>query len=795
MMTAAAAGRWFFSGLALLALAAGSSPPAPLLEEARHPGEPAAIRLTLEGMEAFRGGDFERAAERFAEAVRLDPTLAAAWINLSASAAELCHPDSALVGAMMGRLLAPDEPKAAENLRTASGLSCPAGRDPFVQPAERRAAEAPTDSGEQVAAAAARRQAGHRLVAALYEEQALAAGADPAAVLPRLAEDLAAEGLLESAVAALGRAGSAAARERAAELRARHEANAAAAERLGRRIAARAGLEGSDQVSLATEIAAVLLARGIEPAQAERRLAEALGVGQPRRLQRPWGSVRLDAEWSPVGAEQQGLLLVARRFPGDTQVVLAGWDDPGAPEARQRQVSSLLVRTAAAALDGWTPCATDRPDLGCQQAPFEVTLRGGTVTALDVFLLGPADGPPRLLALGLPGAAGCGPACREQARAELRALVETITVSGVAPPALEAPFDLPVPPSWTGPGPHGERDAPWRTHPAGGGLVIDVPPGIVAGRVEGTFRDRHCGPRTALWLRGAFVDEEGHEVVIGDADWAGYLDLLQGPAVPDDAAAVPPPRTDPEASMQRSASLAAALEAAGSSHAGTVGVFAGGEFPGRWLVYRLQLGGGPEAVLALPVREGGASLSLHWMPTTLRAAEAEGPPGPVDLAEARDIVFKRVPANASRVDPREGTLIAGPIRVAVPRGFRVSMNAYSADGYPVVLRGEEGARITLERLPAGRAGSLQERERQTETLLDLEAPLDWRYERGGQARVAVADVASEERERRLLLAVPRSHGEQPAFRLTLERGEQLDDEEWEALRQLVTKTFHARYGR
>lgn len=795
--------------------AAWAAPPDPLPIlgglDAR-PGQVEAVQKGIAGTDALRADDFEEGLRNLEQAVTLDPSSASIWVNLSAAYIHACAPDAAFVSAMNARFIDPAEGSAAANLQIAMSLECePTGVEAAgVTAAERAAVEAQIDAEAFVAAAAARRERKEWLVAAFYEERAVAVGAGAVAAKRRIAGDLERAGLLSDAAGVLESTGTDEDAARAAEIRARIEKLSADAAPLGTQIAELAGSTDEEDVEASIRFASILLARGMSVEESERRLRKLAGIGEPQRIVEPWGRIEVPADWGVVeDPDPSAPLLVLRPFPGDGQLAIWGWprtakaeaEDAGTEEIDE-EIARRLANVAAGRVSEWTQCAAAVAAARCRRARFEIDTGTGGVAVVQIWLLGGRSDADSLLALALPGSAGCGEACREESAAVLADAVARLEVaSGYAADDRAALWSLPIPAVWLAPRTYSTQTDTWRTQALGRSLRIDAPPGVVAGRVVGRFRDRHCGPRTRLWLRGSFVDKDGIEVQIGDASYAGFVDVHPGLGGSIGAlvqnAASRAPRTDEKAEFRSQADLTRVLAKSETGSAGVVALFDGDAFDGTWMVYFVRVLD-DLVEIALPMRSGLRSLDLHWIALGLRHAEQEPPPPPVDIAQKRDIDFRRFEGRNSEVDPREGLLISGPVRVAVPRGFNVSMSAYSRDGYPVTLRSPDEGEILIERLPAGASGAIPTRQVQTDARLERDPSQPWREvksERGASVVRADYPAAGKRSEETAIIVVPERFDEVPAMRITMTRGADVDDERWDFLTELVEDSIRYRRSR
>jgi hypothetical protein len=771
--------------LALALLAAASSAaadrrkPSSLLDTP-HPGRPEALRLASVAAQALEQGREEDALALLELSVIRDPLLFESWVNRSAVAIRSCRPWVARGSAAIARRLAPDSRAAAQNHRLAARLSCEGAAEP-AGPVRAEAAllQTPNDPGAWAAAAAARREAGARLVAAMHEEQAVRLGADPAA-RRRLAADLEHAGLLRAAIDALAPLGGEDVQAWRTRLRAAVARHAAAARSLGGKVASRLPGEGGGTAEMLSGMAEVLLARegGLE--RVRERLEELVDLLGAQAVVEPWGTLRPGPLWRRV--DPPGAVpwpdLVLRRFPSDTQVTFYRWPG-GEDRATPERLAGRLEAGAAIARSDWGGCPSPVDGLSaCRTAEVETDLGGHGRTTARLWALGGGDGQPAVAAISLVGDGGCGETCRAEAARDTRALLASFEPPEEEPAAGDGTperWALPVPPSWQPPGGGDERKQPWRSVALGDRLVIDLPPGVIGRALAGGFPEPGGSERSVLWLRGAFVDREGRRVRIGDDRWAGWVDV--GP--PDG----PPPErwiadsdgltlpADPEARPAGAGSLAEAIERAGGEGSGAVVRLGGGAFEGDWLWIRRRLAG-RRVDVHLPVKEGAGSLSLLWIGLTLRPRGGEPPPALVDLSTGFDVRFARFEGRRSRHDPREGVLLAAELESAVPRGFRITVSGMSRDGFPVKGRHPNGSRMTVQRWRPSEGASEEGRRRQAEALIGLEGEPKWRRERERRGirtwtvfgRTAQGPVCAA-------LLLPSDPAARPSFLLWLRRGD------------------------
>lgn len=781
-----------------------SSGPVSLLDTA-HPGRLEALRSYERGAEALRSGDLATARESIEAAVRSDPLHLPSWIALAALRIESCDRAGARGAALVAMRLAPGDETAREAGRRAASLDCGEsdGRGP-ARGAEEALADRSGDYRAWAEAAASRRERGDGLVAALFEEQALELGGEPAIRRMKLAADLERAGLLRSAQVAWLAQGGPDALAQAARLGERIAELEPAAAAIGSGLAqetewsdpeARQGLEDLALCALAVD-------PGADRDTVRSRLEVLLGVPPATVSRGAWGRVTLRTGWVVAEApaergEPPSLLL--RRFPGDTGIALldprAAWADR---RAWQQSVQARLHAAGSAEPAGPPEaCPTTPEGVRCEVQPWRLDGGGEGVSLVLVHRLAavrPEGGTGReIWAVGWVGDAGCGRECEADAR---RALADQ--VAAIEPPTDPAPelavsprpFAWPIPPPASGGRRASEREDPWRRVSVGEGLVVEVPPGLVVARVGPRFRDVSVGPDTALWIRGSFEDQDGVVVTVGGPGWAGWIDVRR---VSEAAERAPPvPRTDPGARIRASADLAPARNAAGLGGQASTTRLEGAAFDGTWILHRVRLDD-LLVEIALPLAAGARSLAPLWMAVTARRGEAAAPPPPFDLARRYRLRIERMSVSRSPADPRDGILLSDELQFIVPRGYRASLNAESADGFPVTLRDDAGSQIVARRWPP--PGGVEAARRDLEGRWG--APLDgWtevRSRRGGTVERASFPGDEEGRSARAAaLLAPARPEREPAFLLEFVAGSESDAAAWAAASQLVTGSLKPR---
>ncbi|UCF68389.1 MAG: hypothetical protein JSV80_03575 [Acidobacteriota bacterium] len=786
-----------------------------------HPGRARGLALTELGTDALQNDRTEEGLTLLRQAVVEDPLFAPAWVNMSAACIRTCQVRCARFAALIARLLAPEAPQAVRNLQLAMDLDCPAGEQATdeVASAESRVFERQGDPASWVEAAAARRERGHHLLAVLYEEAAVTRGAELSASGARIVEDLAAVGMWRAAGdwmdAFADQLPEEPWRKRRAASASRLATIRPIAETMGESAARLAGLGGDEEIEGTIRLAEILLARGETAEQAAARLEGLLGVGQPHRFSGAWGEVTADPEWSPVEIPRDpGLPLMAlRRFPGDTQIAAYAWP-PGVPvSAASDVIVERFAQMGASLAAEWADCGTGRSEhdenagmareaSACHKTVLEMELGTEGRASIDAYLLGVEAATPTVLLVALAGDAGCGPSCLAEASDALERLLASWMppVSAPSEAASARSWVLPVPRAWQAQRKHDEHHDPWRTFSLGQGLLIDLPPGIVATAIEPSWRDANASPSTRLWLRGAFEDQRGVKVRVGSERFAGWVDVrtrVPGALGRDEPRSFVP-RLDPGAQFRGSTDLGKPLRRVGTAADGVVAHFRGQQFDGAWLISRVVLED-DLVEIGLPVSEGSSSNALLWMALTARREGAAGPPAPVDLSHLYEVSYKRFDTRASRTDPREGILVTSEVEIGVPRGFRVSLNTSSIDGFPITLRAENGGLWQAERWHPAASADLPVRQRQAEASLGGRPPAGWsdpKRIRGGVVSTASYAASGDEQPARCVaVAVPEDAGSRSAFFIVARRGEGVSDSQWKLQCRLARDAIRYRRGR
>ena len=799
---------------AALARLSGAAPGEGLATVSRldtpHPGRLVSIDLGQRGASALREKHVSEAERLLERAVAADPLNGAAWIALAAARIEACDREGARFAALVAARTAgsPAEAAAAdEAARRAAAVDCDpvAGRVPGL-PARAEAAVSaePSDYRLWAAAAATRRAHGDLLLAAFEEEQALALGGEPAIRRMKLAQDLERAGLWRAALELLAVEQGDEARAQADELAARIAANEPSARRIATALAAGKGWSDQGARRGLTDLALTALAAEPDesPERIATRLAELLGVPPAAVIEGSWGRAPLRPGWTvvepPAGLAGAPPAILLRRFPGDTQLAVY---DPGRAWSEDAAASERFVRERL--LAGREPRPEDAPgaclpapaDARCERSRWSVTAGAEGRAVVGVYRLAAAGaaGSREIWVVGLAGNAGCGGGCGDDAA---RALAEQIAAiePAAAPPGdpADAPCGWPVPAAFMAERSHREREEPWRRIGVGEGLVIEVPPGVVAARVDkgvprrvGRPGDGAVGARLVRgpgWHVGP--DRRPGLVRMGRPParrrFAGGRGPVRYPPAPDRPGCAPSGQRRPDAgSPGRRARR-------GSGH----GTLRRGEaFRGTWLVHRVRIGA-RELEIALPIAAGEKSLAPLWIAITARASDSEPPPPPYDLARRYRVRLDRQAVSQSPADPREGMLVGEGIRFLVPRGYRATLSGASADGFPVTLRNDRGSLIVVLRFdtPAELAARRSELEREWGAPREPWKALRSTRERTVERAVFPPEKGSGTAPRRAAALVTAD----AAFLVLLSPGKDTDPAAWAAESELVTASLKGR---
>ena len=773
-----------------------------------HPGRAEAVDWVSQGREAFLEKDALLAERAFEMALDHDPLLAAAWINLCATRVHLGMGHRALFACQMALWLLPNDRDLATNMRLAARLSrkeaVPApdgdhGKKAGLEYALTR--DASNISGWVELADLARAE-GRLALALVFEERALESGADRSALVCRVQRDLQNFGLLRRALEILeleqeGGAEIGACRANIASLRERIEALRSASIDLAKTVALEAGLREPEEVDGVVRLAEVVLTRaggargGGDVAE---RLREILGVGTQTVESGAWGRLTFPPQWVRLRPEEseEWPLLVMRRFPGDTQILIFSWpsDSTAERESPEETIARLLADRDAVFVEPWAACESARSDRFCLKGIVDLD-QGAEGRAKSTWRLMASlsetkkerDTPHFALAVAtVIGDSGCGDPCRAMVEAE----VEEIFAEAkwrMTPPSASAEvlraWRWPVPSAWQARREHREDSDPWRTFVTEGGVSIDLPPGVVAALPTTGFGDGHCSADTVLWFRGRWIGRDGEALALGNADWAGTMSLLPGGAeqgMSEAGLAQWTMPSDPVARQTHRVDLSAPLETLAGAKRGVVARFGGGEFSGTWLAMRLDLSG-DLVEIRLPILENADSSSWLWIPMTVRHTDAPPPPVLVDLSERFAVRFRSNEDRDNPADPREGHLSAGEISLDVPKGFRVSLNPDSRNGFPIRMRDDQGTVLKLERLRRRSQESAEDVKRRVRKTVDL--PIDGKWHKSGRgrrgvvwhARFASGDGAAVEW---LFLLVAEGSDSRPIYTLHLSGGRSAD---------------------
>jgi hypothetical protein len=301
------------------------------------------------------------------------------------------------------------------------------------------------------------------------------------------------------------------------------------------------------------------------------------------------------------------------------------------------------------------------------------------------------EGLPRLGALLLPGDAGLGSAGVQSLTEEMIAVFRRVEIREAAwrvrqpvPPGttLRLPDTVEVPGDVT------EDDAPWQVV-RGRGFTMGLPPGFRARRMDGGVPPPRPLDDGLLWFRGRTVDTDGQRVAVGDADRFGYVarvelsaEWTKGTLAPLGLRRREVERVAAEGyplAAERTEALTAVAER--WREAG---------FAGEWLVFRLKFDDhGYE--IALPVLEGGTSVTLYWIPATWRDDSRAPAPPPVDPAQRFGIKFERLTRGDRQKQPWvEGYLTTPGLRAEVSVGISPAASLRSSNGYPIRFTTDDG---------------------------------------------------------------------------------------------------------
>ncbi len=704
---------------------------------APHPAKAKARHLVQRGTKAFHASAFEDAARLLEEAVREDPTLVAAWANLSAVRIRRCEASGARFAALVARSLDAELLAAAKNLTMASKLRCPETTPSSHRRRQDQILKDPSQSASWVALADQLQGEGEHLLAAFFLEQALARNHETS-TLQRLLGQLEAAGLVRSALECAALQGLD--DQRTKRWRAQLEALAPDARRIADQIAPQLGALSDTEHKGLERMAEILLLQLSDRETAQTSLEKLIGFGELRTIAGVWGHVQAHHEWALVEPphEPTAPLAILRRFPGDLQLALFSWYGPPAGPAAGRLIEQMLVERLPEQRSAWLPCPKQAEGLHCQEARFGIDAGGQGRTSVVISLLSPQENPGGVLAVvSLIGDGGCGPTCHARAETARAKLLATLAPAKQLSPMPEK-WTLPIPVAWQNESYQSENRNPWRRFTLDGGLVVELPPGLCAtkGRTREMFAT--AAPQARLWMRGRFEDREKRRVVVGDSSRAGWIEQRSETGLTTDLFDDPEhqlrPPGDPKADFVATADLSVALRKAGGNGYGLVARFHGKTFAGEWLVLRRLLAGQVVDVY-LPIAEGSASLSLLWIAITIREEIAEATPPLVDLSTQYEISFRRLHTHGVHAEPREGVLFAADAELPVPRGFQVSISANSRSGFPVKMRAKEGgARITLFRWPASEGGTHTRRQAQADREMGAKKTSAWqrkRRSRGG----------------------------------------------------------------
>lgn len=793
--------RWWLWVFSLAGVALGADSPGHSRLDVLHPRRLLGYREAQTATSELDSGQPEAAERRFLLAVQHDPLLAGAWINLAAAEIQNCRREAAHFSATVGFLLTPEDPAAAHNRDLAAKLSCPspAGAPTEENQAREAAVQHPEDAAVWLRLAQLARARTDRLTAVLFEEWALARGSDRGSGLLRIAQDLEQEGLLRAARAAWEELGGERAAQKIAELSSRLARVEPAARRCASRLAG--PLAGPQQLGREewVHLGEWLLVEGRTEEQACVELAGLAGRTLPARVQGEWGSVELEPGWRDmeIPSTSNGVRLLLRRFPFDTQLALFLWDGPGEESLWDSQLKARFKNHTPLALGPIEPCAFEKAPPGCRTAVLNLRLGKNSLVKTQAYWFGPPNGPPRYFVVALGGSGGCGAGClREAEKAAERQLGRFLWNGAGGAAAASDAWSIPIPQEWLPVREHRERDEVWRGMLLADGWKVDVPPGVIGVKPAGGEGLSLPGIETCLLLRGEFEDLDGVAVTIGNDVFWGSLVRMEGRAgILAEARRSPGlfvPPEDPEARWETQAELKPALSASQNPGDGLALKFRGKEADAVWLVFLLTKDNDLWQ-LALPVFRGPASPSLAFLALTLRPAGSDSPPSGAGGAAAEPVRFLKGSLVPGGLDPREGRLLAAELQLAVPKGYRVSTDPRSLDGFPVSLRGEDGTLFQVERLAGEGTFSPEALQAAADEEAGLPRTEPWKKLSGFAAfklwEGRFKDLSVAGKERVFWLLLPEKAGAGAGFRLKATRGEKALQSSWEHCLRLVRESL------
>jgi hypothetical protein len=210
-------------------------------------------------------------------------------------------------------------------------------------------------------------------------------------------------------------------------------------------------------------------------------------------------------------------------------------------------------------------------------------------------------------------------------------------------------------------------------------------------------------------MRGRFVDRDGLRVRVGDTAHAGTVDVT---AFTDPAAAkalvmktlreAVPPAGEPSVTWIKSVDVTKILGPETGASAASISRFKSASGGMEWLVARLAYDSSLVEI-SLPVLEGGRSIALYWIASTVRAAHDPQPAPPVDLSNRLGITFFRPPpADRTEAFYKQGDLRSKDFTMLVARDYYVNLNSDAPDAFPAKLSHAAGnALVRLDRWEAG----------------------------------------------------------------------------------------------
>ncbi len=755
------------------------------------PSRARGLQLAAQGQHLLDERRIPEALATLRRAIREDPVLDAAWSGLASAAIADCRRDEALFAAYQAAYLNPEAKIPIQQLRAAKVLQCPARETSDAsEKLEAQLAHEIHNPALWRAAAEARSALDERLLSAFYLERALVCGADPATVRPELLDRLEQAGLWRASLRLSETFG--AEQDREARLHAMLDSVAPRATRLALELGPRLNTTDDESRARLRECAEVLIANAPESGETAWRdeLLALFGKSISARIAFEGGSLELDSSWSRWNSDSELAesaqlgLLVLRRFPGDTQLSLFGVSTWTTEAALGDAIVIALKRYNGRRVAEWTRCPS-ASQLNCRKSVWSISTAAGDAT-VDLFAFEQGAGRPVIVALLIAGTGGYDATGRADARAAAATLIATIRVENIDDLRAASDADewnVPLPQSWRASDRPRESEEPWLSFPLGSGLRLDLPGAVSASRETPSLDSNSAGPPGAtLYWRASFLDREGRLVQVGDKSfWAWARPLPSGTSSEWTA-----PPSDPQATFERTVSLDAAFVAAGSAWRGSVAQFRGKAWRGKWLIARVV--NGPETVeIAQPVTEETESLSLLWIPVTVRHDGEAGPPPLIERAGGQAIRIQPFGKARSATDPREGLLSASDFEVALPRGFRVSATPSSSDGLPLTLRHADGSQFVIEHWDDSLPIDTKWRSLAEGSVGG--AITTWRQWSRGRAQLALARADTTEPPTALLLARSGEGKTALGLRILFKRGTRANSDAWDSSLQLMSDTL------